>query len=423
MASAPAAWDEAAEADLLEDPRFVAALAFRKSGSYEDALEFLGELLKTFDDHDSPPLHTALLHYNYGSTLVCIIERQAAVEEEEEEENATNESDPGGFGSSSSRSNSSSSSSSDAADGPAPKRVKTEDPRPSTDGGSAPAEEGVLGKHAEDGEEADGADDDNEKGGDEDDENDQDEVDEEDDETIAWQYLDSARDLYSQGLEQAEASPGSASLAARLRSDLARAVSRIGDLNLLTGAYGDALVEWEQVIKLRGAGGGASGGGAATEAVSVIDTCKVGAPEEHLAEIRAGNNPHTEKAQRTTNSPSPRLFLFLLTCGWDPPCSPQLVDTHMQVAFCYLRHVKAHGEVDVVVRSAEAGNPLIVVAVGPQCLVQAGAYAEQAKTALSGLITRLARDKANCSDAEKEEICVQYELLGAFESEIALLRP
>ena len=77
-------WDAKKAQELREDPRFEAGVCSRTEGNYEDAIAFFSELLKTFDDEtdaEEPPLFLAPLYYNYGSTILCILERAQAAEE------------------------------------------------------------------------------------------------------------------------------------------------------------------------------------------------------------------------------------------------------------------------------------------------------------------------------------------------------
>lgn len=68
---------------------------------------------------------------------------------------------------------------------------------------------------------------------------------------------------------------------------------------------------------------------------------------------------------------------------------------YIQVAFAYLEHIAANGEVDVETVSKDGG--VIVVAAGEECMQQSLAYRDQAKTMVENMLNILARDKVACS--------------------------
>ena len=76
------------------------------------------------------------------------------------------------------------------------------------------------------------------RGGEEDEDDEEDEEDE-DDSAIAWQCHDTARRLYKSAMG-AKSTP---ELLVQLKRGLARRVNRLGDLNMATSMFGDALVE------------------------------------------------------------------------------------------------------------------------------------------------------------------------------------
>ena len=303
-------YDEVAEAELLDDPRYEAGLALRKEGSYEDAVEFFSELLKSSelperekDEEQQELLHLAPLLYDYGSTLVCLVEKQRSTEDEGEE-------------------------------GRKAKKAKISDACGSNEASSRGPAEG---------------------GGESDEESEEEE--EDDDVTVAWQCLDSSRSLFEKGL-----SCGSlpAALTCRLRRSLARVVSRIGDLNMATASFGHALVEYEQAIKLR-------------EMEGDRDTSVEG--------ICTFSDIHIQV----------KLSLF------QSSCDTSLTQTTIvfQVSLCYLGHIGTHGYIDIVIRNSDEEDT--VVAKGEECLAQALAYMEQVKSILSNLVSKLARDRVQCS--------------------------
>ena len=270
-------WDEAAEEGLLSDPRYEAATSLRAEGEYEAAIDFFEELLKTFDLASKPPPHLAPLFFDLGSTLVCILEASdtqdvtsvGSLKSAEECLSTDNSSastpDESSSSSSSSSSSCGSSSSrrpldtagSDRLSEPPQKRKKVDTVKDSSViAGETCAQQGSL-EHADEcgGETGDDSDDD-------------DEIESDDDVQVAWQYLDQARSCYQEVLDAGKigndsafqagaassdhvAAPFSEKLTERLTRALTRTISRLGDLNLLTQSYADALVEFEQVISLR----------------------------------------------------------------------------------------------------------------------------------------------------------------------------
>jgi len=379
-------WDEEKEKDLVTDPRFEAAIELRKQGQYDDSIEFFSEMLKTFEGEE-PPVFTAALYFQYGSTLVCSIEADEGSQDhnseqdqkegtagKEIENNAdkgiaaddttgkrTIEAEIADNGESSSKkartaaatgesSSSSSSSSADCCNGGG------------NSGGSVVVDDAAEEQsNDDDGSESEGST-------------------EGSTETVAWQCLDTARDLYQQalalleGTAQGEAAAAAADadaprrcesvLAARLRSELARTVSRLGDLNMATGCFADALVEYEQVLKFR----------------------------------------ETAQQQKKQGAPSSVADVC------------QLVDTNMQVAFAYLEHINANGEVNVEVQTTEGENVVVTAAV--DCKTQMLAYREQAKKAMETLITRLANEQIKCTREDQDAMCVQIQLLEEFSTRL-----
>jgi tetratricopeptide (TPR) repeat protein len=260
-----AAWDEAAEEGLLSDPRYEAATSLRAEGQYEAAVEFFEELLKTFDLSSKPPPHLAPLFFNLGSTLVCTLEtgdtgdetRVAALKSAEkclptDNSSASISNNSSTIGSSSSIAPSVTTGT-DSLSEPPLKRLKADGAEVSS----------ATCAQQESTENADESGDDSNEESDEDDE-----AESEDDVQVAWQYLDQARSCYRDVLNvensgnssTSEGSTASSDCAAvplsknlhdRLTRALTRTISRLGDLNLLTQSYADALVEFEQVISLR----------------------------------------------------------------------------------------------------------------------------------------------------------------------------
>ena len=76
-------WCELSEKKLVEDPRFEAGVELRQGSDYEAAIEFFSELAATHDPGNAAdaPLWLAPLYYEYGSTLVCVVETARAAEE------------------------------------------------------------------------------------------------------------------------------------------------------------------------------------------------------------------------------------------------------------------------------------------------------------------------------------------------------
>ena len=96
----------------------------------------------------------------------------------------------------------------------------------------------------------------------------------------------------------------------------------------------------------------------------------------------------------------------------------------MQVAFAYLEHIAANGaDAPVVVQSAQPeengadeanGGGMITVCAAGEATNQMLAYRERAKSMVQQLISRLSRERPVLSQAEKETICVQYQMLDDF---------
>ena len=118
-----------------------------------------------------------------------------------------------------------------------------------------------------------------------------------------------------------------------------------------------------------------------------------------------------------------------------------------QVAVVYCVHISQNGEVDLVVDTADSGRH--VVAARQDFTSQILAYREQARTAIKNLVAQLARNRTelstevrhNCIELllfyisnainsmvysfmqqDKEEICVQYQLLEDIDNRIITLR-
>uniref|UniRef100_A0A7S2SSY7 Tetratricopeptide SHNi-TPR domain-containing protein n=1 Tax=Rhizochromulina marina TaxID=1034831 RepID=A0A7S2SSY7_9STRA len=346
-------WDETKVEQVVGDPRYVAGVTMKLEGDYEGAISFFSELLAIHEGEAPPPVHLAPLYFQYGSTILCekesnAVETQAVAAEPKEDE---------GSGSSSS-----------STSPPPAKRarvVKVEDKHeaPRGSGPHSPhsphSQEDTGGTGGEDlqdptlaapgsGEDPRAA----EEGGEGEDDG---EEEEDDDEELAWKLLDVARDLFQQALSSLKAGlpVDTAKATMHVRSELARTVSRMGDLNMVTGHFGDALVEYEQVLKLR-------------------------------------------EEERDTSV--------------DGIC--RLVDTNIQVACAYLEHVVQHGETDVVI-SATSGEQ-VKVAEASDVRGQMLAYFDRAKSLLQSLVSRLAEERAKISDDEKKSICVMYQLLNDF---------
>eukprot|EP00613_Pedinella_sp_CCMP2098_P048577 CAMPEP_0171833538 /NCGR_PEP_ID=MMETSP0992-20121227/9940_1 /TAXON_ID=483369 /ORGANISM="non described non described, Strain CCMP2098" /LENGTH=338 /DNA_ID=CAMNT_0012449175 /DNA_START=125 /DNA_END=1139 /DNA_ORIENTATION=+ len=329
-------WDEEKEKDLVTDPRFEAAIELRKQGQYDDSIEFFSEMLKTFEGEE-PPVFTAALYFQYGSTLVCSIEADEGSQDhnseqdqkegtagKEIENNAdkgiaaddttgkrTIEAEIADNGESSSKkartaaatgeSSSSSSSSADCCNGGG------------NSGGSVVVDDAAEEQsNDDDGSESEGST-------------------EGSTETVAWQCLDTAATS-----------------------------TNFGDLNMATGCFADALVEYEQVLKFR----------------------------------------ETAQQQKKQGAPSSVADVC------------QLVDTNMQVAFAYLEHINANGEVNVEVQTTEGENVVVTAAV--DCKTQMLAYREQAKKAMETLITRLANEQIKCTREDQDAMCVQIQLHSAW---------
>ena len=211
-------WNEERHQDLLNDPRFEAAIALKKEGNYEAAADFFGELLKSFDAEEEPPQYLAPLYFEYGSTLVCELEK--ANNDMLEETNPSSE-------------------------GPPLKKTKIAQQSGSSSEFSlaqVPGDEDAT--QGKEGGEKNGDEEEGEGGGDEDrdgeeDEDDEEDEEDEDDSVIAWQCLDTARGLYQSAMD-AKSTP---ELLVQLKRGLARTVNRLGDLNMATSMFGDALVE------------------------------------------------------------------------------------------------------------------------------------------------------------------------------------
>ena len=173
------------------------------------------------------------------------------------------------------------------------------------------------------------------------------------DEEVAWQMLDVARTLYQEALEAAKeeeegesasSSSSSSALVASLRKELARVVSRIGDLNMATCRFGDALMEYEQVLKLREAergnangSDGSNGSGSASGSDAPLDVGRV--------------------------------------------C--RLADTNMQVAFAYLEHIAStiseDGDEGAAVEVATVAGGTLVVCEAAETRNQMHAYRNRAQ--------------------------------------------
>mmetsp|Transcript_28333 Transcript_28333/g.63287 ORF Transcript_28333/g.63287 Transcript_28333/m.63287 type:complete len:344 (-) Transcript_28333:100-1131(-) len=321
-------WNEERHQDLLNDPRFEAAIALKKEGNYEAAADFFGELLKSFDAEEEPPQYLAPLYFEYGSTLVCELEK--ANNDMLEETNPSSEGPPLKKTKIAQQSGSPSEFSLAQVPG-------DEDATQGKEGGETNGDE----------EEGEGRGDEA-RGGEEDEDDEEDEEDE-DDSVIAWQCLDTARGLYQSAMD-AKSTP---ELLVQLKRGLARTVNRLGDLNMATSKFGDALVEYEVSLKLR----------------------------------EQEQDPSVEAVCR-------------------------LCDTQIQVALALIEHVADMGEVDIVVTTIE--DESVVVVSGEDCINQALAFRDQARAKLEGLLTELARNKTECSVHEKECICFQYTNLDGF---------
>eukprot|EP00615_Pteridomonas_danica_P006580 CAMPEP_0114343012 /NCGR_PEP_ID=MMETSP0101-20121206/10263_1 /TAXON_ID=38822 ORGANISM="Pteridomonas danica, Strain PT" /NCGR_SAMPLE_ID=MMETSP0101 /ASSEMBLY_ACC=CAM_ASM_000211 /LENGTH=410 /DNA_ID=CAMNT_0001477473 /DNA_START=184 /DNA_END=1413 /DNA_ORIENTATION=+ len=315
-------WDEAKEKLLISDPRFEGGVMCRQSGEYEASIEFFAELLKTFES-SSTPLHLAPLYFNYGSSMVCNIENLIEDEDEEKDlaENDQKET-PILESSISSR------------------KRSNQEANLNSDEHELSKHEGISAEAAEE-----------EEDDDEEEEDDDDEEEGNDEDEVAWQCLDMARELYQKALAHPMITN---ELEKRLKQELARTITRIGDLNMFQNKFADALIEYELSIKLRS----------------------------------ENKDPSVENICR-------------------------LSDSNMQVAFAYLEHLTCHGEGNDVVAEASDGSQ-IIVAQGKECAQQAIAFRDQAKQLLESLISRLAQEKIDCSKEDKDLICVQYQLLSDF---------
>lgn len=200
------------ERELLADPRYEAGLESKKEGRFSDAVEFFSELLASFEDQSESFL--APLYYAYGSTLVCIVEEDG---QDEEEEGAGS---PGETAAGNAREDDSNL----GAEEPEKKKAKEE--RGAAAAESSAPDSAFAVESTNEGEDS----------GEEED-------DEDDDADLAWKLLDAAREMYQAALDRSPAPD----LEIRLHRDQSRVLSRLGDLNMLTSNYGDALVEFEQV--------------------------------------------------------------------------------------------------------------------------------------------------------------------------------
>ena len=99
----------------------------------------------------------------------------------------------------------------------------------------------------------------------------------------------------------------------------------------------------------------------------------------------------------------------------------------MQVAFAYLEHIAANGaDAPVVVQTAQEGTcpgeadggGTITVCAAGEATSQMLAYRERAKSMVQQLISRLSRERPVLSQAEKETICVQYQMLDDFNASL-----
>jgi hypothetical protein len=200
--------------------------------------------------------------------------------------------------------------------------------------------------------------------------------DDDDEDEVAWQCLDMARDLYQKALTSSDIS---SELRKRLNQDLARTISRIGDLNMFQNRFADALIEYELCIKLRGE----------NKDSSVENVCRL-----------ADANMQVRKEERGQGWCWLSLFqlLSIASLSISPPLLffffPSL-KIKCQVAFAYLEHIAVEGEVDVVATSHDGST--LVVTQGKECMQQCLAFRDQAKTMTENLINRLARERVSCN--------------------------
>jgi len=189
---------------------------------------------------------------------------------------------------------------------------------------------------------------------------DEEEGDDEDDEDLAWSYLNKAREMYSEAIEKLTTTEDK--LTRRLSKELARVLNRLGDLNMFTKCWGDAVVEYDMSIKIR------------------------------------------ERDQESIE------------------CICHVCDSKMQVAFAHLSHLEENGVVEITVETEE-GNGRIVIASSDKIVDQMLSYRDSASSAMNGLVSRLAHTGGAPSNDEKEMICVQYELISEFKNRFDALQP